>query len=542
MSTPTSSHAGRDVPNRAYAVRAPQPVSPAERARAARHAQHSSQDRAPRRKRGPVTVLVALLIALALVYAAGVVAFAFILYPNTRIAGIDVSLLTADAAQERLDSATGDYALTIQGDGFTWEYRPEGTRSIFDTRAAVQRRLAQNASFQWPVELYESLSATDVDAQTADTAAAELETEPDLSLLGASFDRTAFERDLGAAVDAFNEGRTGTFNAASAFDAETGTYTVERVHANRKLDRDAIVRLGLHALADLDDTADVAELGDAAFVPLADDLTEERMQAVCDEANALLGTNVTFKLGDSVAGTLDASVINPWITFTADSGPVLDAAAVTTWAEQLAASMNTVGTTRTYTRPDGKQVTVGGGTYGWAVDEDALVQAVQDAVANHQTGEIAVPTSSEGVTYAGPGQPDWGAYADVDLTEQRARYYDASGNLLWETGVVTGKPDGENNTPTGIYYVNNKLRNITLVGKKDPETGEPEYESPVEYWIAFVGSAIGFHDASWQNPSVYNDPTAYTWAGSHGCINTPLDKVIELYNLIQIGDCVIVHN
>ncbi len=44
-------------------------------------------------------------------------------------------------------------------------------------------------------------------------------------------------------------------------------------------------------------------------------------------------------------------------------------------------------------------------------------------------------------------------YCDVDLTEQHARYYDATGNLLWESGIVSGKPGGEDATPTGTYYL-----------------------------------------------------------------------------------------
>ena len=60
--------------------------------------------------------------------------------------------------------------------------------------------------------------------------------------------------------------------------------------------------------------------------------------------------------------------------------------------------------------------------------------------------------------------------------------------------------------------------------------------------MSFIGSAIGLHDANWQASSSFSDPTAYTWTGSHGCVNLPPDKAAELFGILQVGDCVIVHN
>ena len=485
-------------------------------------------------------VVIALALLLVIAYAGGVVAFTFLFYPHTSLAGVDISWQTSGAAAEKLEGAVAGYALTVADEdlGFTWTYTPEDGRNIFNVEAAAQRRLAQNEPWAWPVRLYQALT----DTPAAAAATAEEAGEPDLSLLGAAFDRTAFETSLGEAIDTFNAGRGGAFTAQTAWDAEQGLFVPEKAYESRRLNRDAIISGALTALGDLEATFELADLGEDLYLPLDGEPTPEDMQADCDAANAFLGTNVTFKLGDSVAATLDASVIGPWITFDAQTEPTLNQDAVTQWAHNLAAQMNTVGTERTYTRPDGKTVTVSGGTFGWSVDEAALVQSVQDAVANHQTGEIAVPASSEGDTYAGAGQPDWKKFVDVDITEQYARLYDENGNLIWETGVVTGLDNGSDDTPTGVYKVNYKARNINLVSPdKDPETGEPEYISPVEYWIAWKGNAWGFHDASWQPDWVFSDPSAYHTYGSHGCINTPYDKVQQLYDLLQEGDCVVVH-
>ena len=502
---------------------------------------HGSEKK-PRRGKGHAArnVIIALALLLVIAYAGGVIAFTFLFYPHTSLAGVDISWQTSGAAAEKLEGAVAGYTLTVADEdlGFTWTYTPEDGRNIFNVEAAAQRRLAQNEPWAWPVRLYQALT----DTPAAAAATAEEVGEPDLSLLGAAFDRTAFETSLGEAIDTFNAGRGGAFTAQTAWDAEQGLFVPEKAYESRRLNRDAIISGALTALGDLEATFELADLGEDLYLPLDGEPAPEDMQADCDAANAFLGTNVTFKLGDSVAATLDASVIGPWITFDAQTEPTLNQDAVTQWAHNLAAQMNTVGTERTYTRPDGKTVTVSGGTFGWSVDEAALVQSVQDAVANHQTGEIAVPASSEGDTYAGAGQPDWKKYVDVDITEQHARLYDENGNLIWETGVVTGLDNGSDDTPTGVYKVNYKARNINLVSPdKDPETGEPEYISPVEYWIAWKGNAWGFHDASWQPDWVFSDPSAYHTYGSHGCINTPYDKVQQLYDLLQEGDCVVVH-
>lgn len=82
-------------------------------------------------------------------------------------------------------------------------------------------------------------------------------------------------------------------------------------------------------------------------------------------------------------------------------------------------------------------------------------------------------------------------------------------------------------------------RNKTLVGEKDPETGKPEYETPVAYWMRVTWSGIGFHDATWQY-AFGGTRYADGW-GSHGCINMPYNQAAALYDLISVGTPVIVH-
>ena len=121
------------------------------------------------------------------------------------------------------------------------------------------------------------------------------------------------------------------------------------------------------------------------------------------------------------------------------------------------------------------------------------------------------------------GKDDIGdTYIEVDMTNQMMYYY-VEGKLEIETPVVTGNISLRRGTPEGTNYVYNKQKNRILRGE--------DYATPVAYWIPVRG-AIGIHDASWR--SKYGGEI-YKTNGSHGCINTPLEEVAKLYDMVEIG-------
>ena len=52
-------------------------------------------------------------------------------------------------------------------------------------------------------------------------------------------------------------------------------------------------------------------------------------------------------------------------------------------------------------------------------------------------------------------------YAEIDLTNQRMWMY-KDGKIVVATDVVTGKPDGEHDTPQGTYKLKYKEKNCDL--------------------------------------------------------------------------------
>lgn len=106
---------------------------------------HARGDRGPARKSagnnksGKKTTLFVVLGLIVIVYIVGIVAFSQLAYPNTTIAGVDVSFSNASSAATKVNSAWKHYKLTVTGDDFSWTYQPESDEPIVDGEAAAKR-------------------------------------------------------------------------------------------------------------------------------------------------------------------------------------------------------------------------------------------------------------------------------------------------------------------------------------------------------------------------------------------------------------------
>lgn len=116
------------------------------------------------------------------------------------------------------------------------------------------------------------------------------------------------------------------------------------------------------------------------------------------------------------------------------------------------------------------------------------------------------------------------SYIEVDMTTQHLYMY-LDGELIVDTPVVTGNRSWGMETPEGIWPILNITRNATLVGDG--------YRTPVSYWIAFTTSGHGIHDSTWRTSGYGGD--IYLYDGSHGCVNTPIDKVSIVFANSYLG-------
>lgn len=130
-------------------------------------------------------------------------------------------------------------------------------------------------------------------------------------------------------------------------------------------------------------------------------------------------------------------------------------------------------------------------------------------------------------------------YIEISLKNQEMRLV-KDGKELVRTNIVTGDVQKKAETVPGLYRVHLMQKNRTL--GYTGFTGQWE-TADVLRWIRFDdANAIGIHDAPWRTDSKSWSLEAHKIGnGSHGCVNTPTDAVVEIYDNISVGTPVIVY-
>lgn len=257
------------------------------------------------------------------------------------------------------------------------------------------------------------------------------------------------------------------------------------------------------------------------------DAEMEKVKMLWEKLADYQDCGIVYQFGEETV-PVDAGVVCDFIMLNETGEFVLDQEGnlctdeekVYEFVDRLADEYDTVGISRSFKATRGDIVTVKGGTYGNQIDREAEKEYLLNAFLDKRR-EVHEPLYLQ--TAVCQGRDDIGdTYIEVDMTNQMMYYYE-DGTLMIETPVVTGNTSLRRGTPSGTNFVYNKERDRILRGE--------DYASPVKYWIPVRG-AIGIHDASWR--SRYGGEI-YKTNGSHGCINTPLDKVTELYEMVEIG-------
>lgn len=272
-------------------------------------------------------------------------------------------------------------------------------------------------------------------------------------------------------------------------------------------------------------------LGDAdCYYALKKDEQDEQTLKLWKKIEQFQDCQITYDMGDKKI-LLDASITAGFLK-TEYGLPVLDESGelvmekeqVEAFIKELAGEYDTYGGERSFLSTRGDVVTIEGGTYGTQLDQKAEVEYLMESI---PAGESCVHIPAYKRQGLHRGKDDIGdTYIEIDMTQQKMYYYE-EGELLLETEVVTGNLSRKWGTPEGVNYVYNKQRNRVLRGEG--------YASPVKYWMPVKGG-IGIHDASWRTEF---GGEIYKKNGSHGCINTPSQKMAELYEMVETGTPVV---
>lgn len=459
-------------------------------------------------------VLGVLLGLLVVVYVAGAIVFMDRFMPRTTIGAWDVSLKTSAEVQDILVDALDGYELDIDGQGFTAAFSAEDVGMKIDGTGITDSMHADMNPWAWPLEITRAHDESEK--------------------LAATYNESGLGDAVADALDEFNGGATPPTDATIAYDDVQAAFEVQPESVGTMLDYDAVIAVVDEAVMTMQPSVTLTQ--DELVQPTVYS-TDPKLDTAAQNANNMITADLVLTMAGSTVAQINADLISQWIRLDDNLSTTLDESALTAWVDELATACNTVGTQRTYTRSDGKVVTVSGGPYGWSVDRDTLLGIVRDGVSSGTVNTVAVPCSTTGTAYNGIGARDWGSrYLDIDLSEQYVRFYDETGTIIWESACISGKPDGEHDTSTGVFWLNTKQSPSKLIGYRG---NEKIYETTVQYWMPFDGNAIGLHDADWQpsfGGTMYKD--GY---GSHGCVNLPPAKAAALYSIIQSGDVVVSH-
>lgn len=453
------------------------------------------------------------LAGICLIYVAISVYFMSHFFVNTKINGKNFSGKTASDVEKYLQTNIKDYKLTIlenegrqdviSGSEIGLEYRA-GTET--------EKLLKDQNGFAWPKAFFTENSRK--------------------VSVNVSYNEESLNQRI-SQLSCLQTEQTPAENAKPEFDGNQ--YVIKPEVYGNAVDKERLTEQVKVHITEFQPQLDMVETKCYAKPKYTEDSKE--VQEACDAMNKYVNASITYPMNEPVV--VDKALISQWLQVDGEMKVSLNTEAMKQWFTAFGDKYDTQGTTRTFTTPAGKSATVTGGTYGWSIDEDTELVNLQNSILN---GEVVTrePAYYAGGTAAAHSGQDWGnTYAEVDMSAQHM-WYIQNGQVVLETDVVTGEPIPSRITPEGVYSLMWKQRDATLVGDIKPETGKPEYETDVAYWMQVTSSGVGFHDAIWQTAfggTLYQIPGT----GSHGCINMPLDQAGALFNMIEPGTPVIFH-
>jgi hypothetical protein len=199
------------------------------------------------------------------------------------------------------------------------------------------------------------------------------------------------------------------------------------------------------------------------------------------------------------------------------------------FARSLSQKYNTAGTIRTFQTSYGNAIRIVPSATdnftGWYMDIDKLLVDLDTLLLSHQSGQVEVSWLSKGA-WLGPINDFGNTYIEISINDQHMWFY-FNGKCVVDTDVTTGKDDDSLRTPKGMFHILNMYRDYVMHGPNN------EYTASCDYFIQVTGSGVGIHDSSWR---VVYGGDQWIDNGSHGCINTPYDKVAEIFETLESHD------
>ena len=434
---------------------------------------------------------------------------------NTTINGRDFSRQQVRDVRDYLEENIRDYRLTIMGmDGQTEVIMGSEVNLRLNDQGQIDEIFNNQNAFAWFASLFG-------------------QREYEVSF-GIMYDRGALTNRVHSLQMARGE-QTQPQNAHPVFDGHQ--YIIEPEVIGNTLDVAMLTDLVSDAVLNLNSDINLSVHGILEQPRLTANSSE--IIDTRDRLNSILNASITYTM--DVPVVVDRALITDWVSVDDELRITLDEDAISLWLRNFINQYQSHGTTRHLTTPTGRSVSVTGGYYGWRFDYETELEQLISEIRNgvQVTREPNFLPGFRAHAFAPIGSPDWGPeFLQVDLTHQHM-WLIRHGEVVWETPIITGRPEGGWNTPQGVFSVIERLSPTVLEGPEDPDTGAPMWRANVQYWMRLTWCGIGFHDAGWQPD--FGGNMYRTGYGSHGCINLPVDKARELYAMADYFFPVVVH-
>ena len=420
---------------------------------------------------------------------------------KTYINDIDYSFYSLDDVDAYIESYIQDYSLTLKlRGGEEHVIKPEDISLDIKPNITAKKIISEQNGFLWP---YYMLKRKDYDLYYS-----------------ASYDKDALEKLL-KSYDSLDESKMEKPEDAYV-KIKDGESTIIPESEGNYLDFDRLCCIIDEAIVKGESVLDVSE-SDAYESP---ELTADSEEIVNEqkELAKILEMTITYEI-DQVSWKLTSKEYGDWISnvkgkwkFSEDK--------VREYVEDIASRYDTYGVPRNFRTHNGDVITLANTWYGWMIDVDGETEELMKLLEAGESTTHTPPFDCYAAVYHDGGDDIGDSYIECNFGQQHVYAY-VDGNLVWDSDCVTGSlaNNGKYRTPEGVYTILYKKTPAVLIGD--------DYETPVTYWMPFIGElGIGFHDASWRS-SFGGD--IYKNSGSHGCVNLPVSAAEQLFNIVYDG-------
>ena len=458
-----------------------------------------------------IGLIIVLLLLTAGAYFFGVYYFTEHFLPGSQVNGFNCSYMTEDETENLLKQKTAVYALAVRTRGDGQEgITAEEINLQYTSDGSVRKLLHDQNRFIWFLAFSQQ--------QTYELPAS------------VSYDEDLFKQKIDSLKCLQNNVEP---EDAYIRELEDGFEVVPEIEGT-KIDYEKLTEDISNAVKTGRTVADLEE--DGCYInpaTYASDLTKD-----CEQMNELTDVVVTYDFSDRKE-TVDRSVIRGMLDRDENDDLIVSRDAVAAYVADLAAKYDTVGTERTFSTYDNREITVSGGNYGWVIDQEKETDALYKDITDRKT-EVREPVYKQEASSRKTNDIGY-SYIEIDLSAQRMVLYQ-SGSPVVDTGLAA-----DSSAPTGVY----------ALGEKESSTapGE-ENDKSVSCWMPFAdqngiygkaglditgadfsddAETVGF--SSNDENSVFTDSEPVR----EGCIAIPEEQAQAIYQTAEAGTPVVIY-